>query len=165
VAQEGKDELEDELNEMLAMDEMDAMNDVMIPGNTIADANPSLQRHWILIESIEVVLARRLNGNLRDTDLENNLRKSPADLKVEYKVFVPLSHSGSGFEAESLNGNGFVAAINTKAEAAGMSVKVKSATSSVVSVEEVGSDKELSGSMRVMGSAFLVFSAWLCALA
>merc|ERR1712087_306214 len=83
----------------------------------IADANPDLQHHWILIESIEVVLARRLNGNLR---------KSSADLKVDYKVFVPRSHSGAGFEAESMKGDKLVAAINAKAKAAGMNVKVKS---------------------------------------
>jgi len=132
----------------------------------IADANPDLQRHWILIESIEVVLARRLNGNLRDTDLEsNNLHKSSADLKVDYKVFVPRSHSGAGFEAESMKGDKLVAAINAKAKAAGMNVKVKSATNSVLGVEAVGSGEQLSGTMRVMGSLFLIFGAWLFALA
>jgi len=128
----------------------------------IADANPDLQRGWILIESIEVVLARRLNGNLRDAGLEN-LAKSSADLKVTYKVFVPRSHSG---EVKSIDGEELVAAINAKAEAAGMSVRVKSASNSIVAVEPVGPPGEnLSGSVRMMGSTLLAFCAGLFALA
>merc|ERR1712232_845011 len=137
-----------------------------IMAEVIADANPDLQRRWILIESIEVVLARRLNGNLRDADLDNgNLQKSSADLKVAYKVFVPLSHSGAGFEAESMKGDKLVAAINAKTKAVGMNVKVKSATNSVVSVEAPATGEKLSGSMRIKGSAFLVLGAWLFASA
>merc|ERR1711976_1077710 len=122
--------------------------------------------NWILIERIEVVLARRLNDNLRDTDLENNnLRKPSADLKVDYKVFVPRSHSGAGFEAESLTGDKLVTAVNAKAKAAGMNVKVKSATNSVLGVEAVGSSEQLSGTVRAIGSLFLVFGAWIFASA
>jgi len=131
----------------------------------IADANPELQRLWILIESIEVIQARRLSGNLRDTKLDNGeLNKQSADLKVDYKVFVPRSHSGASFHSESLTGEKLVAAINAKAKAAGMVVRVKAATNSVVAVDVVGvADESLSGSVRVAGSTFLVLCAGLIA--
>merc|ERR1711924_427029 len=133
----------------------------------IADANPDLQRLWILIESIEVVLARRLDGNLLKADSENGkLHGSSADLKVDYKVFVPRSHDGANFDAKSINGEKLVTAINAKVEAAGMNVKVKSAANSVVAVEDVGAPADhLSGSIRMTGSTWLALCAWLIALA
>jgi len=117
----------------------------------LADANPGLEKSWILIESIEVVSARRLDGNLR------RLTQPPqSELKVDYRVFIPLSRTDVSFDASSVDGQGLVDAINMKAQAAGMNVTVSSASHTIVAVETVGQPAESpSGSVRTGGSTFI----------
>lgn len=102
----------------------------VIMAEVIADANPALNRSWIHVSNIEV-LSRRLK-------LETSLRQPATSLKIDYKVFIPRGHSAASFDPESLEGDKLLGAINTKAEAMGMTgVRVTAATNSVLNVETV----------------------------
>jgi len=114
-----------------------------IMAGIIADANPEIKPPWILIQSIEVLSARRLKSNLRHT---------ATDVKVDYKVFIPESHTATSFEATSIDGNDLVAAINLKVQATGMDIRATSANNKVILVEVVGTPSGINGGVHMIGS-------------